>query len=84
MSRIRYVPNKLAALIRFEVTLLVLVGKAPTTELARNFVHTLPRIEALLDDLLPPAIAKVYRPAPAELARSPRAAGRVELWFAQR
>ena len=80
-SRIRYVPNELAALIRFRVTLLVLVGKAPTADLAQNFVRTLPRIEIMLADLRPPAIVKVYRPAPAELARAPELAGRVELWF---
>ena len=83
-GRIRYVPNELAALIQFEVTLLVLVGKSPTAELARNFVHTLPRIEEMLAGLEPPAIVKVYRPTPAELARSPAAAGRVELWFPKR
>ena len=82
-SRIRYVPNELAAVIQFQVSLLVLVGKAPTAELAQNFVRTLPRIEAILTNLKPPAIVKVYRPAPAELARSSAAAGRVELWFRQ-
>ena len=83
-SRIRYVPNELAAVVRFEVLLLVLVGNAPAAELARNFVHTLPRIEALLDVLKAPAIVKVYRPAPAELARSADAAGRVEPWYPKR
>ncbi len=80
-SRIRYVPNELAALIRFEVTLLVLVGKASTVDLAKNFIRTLPQIEAKLTSLKPPAIVKVYRPSPTELERSAEAAGRVELWF---
>ena len=80
-SRIRYVPNELAALIQFRVTLLVLVGKTPTADLARNFVHTLPRIEAMLAGVEPPAIVKIYRPTPAELERSPQTAGRVELWY---
>jgi hypothetical protein len=80
-SRIRYVPNELAALVRFKATLLVLVGKAPTADLAHNFVHTLPRIEALLDGLTPPAIVKMYRPPPADLAQAPGTPGRVELWY---
>lgn len=84
-SRIRYVPNELAALIRFRVTLLVLVlvlvGKAPIADLAESFVRTLPRIQAMLARLQPPAIVKVYRPSPAELSRAPETAGRVELWF---
>jgi hypothetical protein len=80
-SRIRYVPNELAAVKRFGVSLLVVVGQAPTHELARNFVHTLPRIESMLRDRKPPFILKVYRPSPAELAIAPSSAGRVESWY---
>ncbi|MCA3104264.1 MAG: hypothetical protein ING98_20530 [Rhodocyclaceae bacterium] len=80
-SRIRYVPNELAAVKRFEVPLLVLVGKATTANLATNFVRTLPRIDSFLDGRLPPFIGKVYLATPSELAKSPTAAGRVELWF---
>lgn len=62
-SRIRCLPNELAALIRFRVTLLVLVlvlvGKSPTADLAQSFVRTLPRIQAMLARLQPPAIVKV-------------------------
>lgn len=47
-SRIRYVPNELAAVVRFKVQLVVVVGKVPTPELAHNFVRTLLRIEAAL------------------------------------
>ena len=83
-SRIRYVPNELAAVLRFEVMLLVLVGKAPTAELARNFIRTLPRVEARLDALKRPAILKVYRPTPAQLLQSASAAGSVELWYPSR
>lgn len=82
-SRIRYVPNELAAVQRFKVPLLILVGQATTAELAHNFVRTLPRIEAMLDDRAPPFIAKVYRATPAELARCATATGRVELWFSK-
>ena len=80
-SRIRYVPNELAAVKRFKVPLLILVGQVTTAELAHNFVRTMPRIEAFLDGRLPPFIGKVYRATPAELAKSTAAPGRLELWF---
>jgi hypothetical protein len=80
-SRIRYVPNELEAVKRFEVPLLILVGQTTTAELAHNFVRTLRRIEAFLDDRSPPFIAKVYRATPAELVTSVTAPGRVEIWF---
>jgi hypothetical protein len=76
-SRIRYVPNELAAVIRFGVRLLVVVGHARTAELAHGFVRTVPRIEAMLDTQPPPFILKVYRPSP----DSPSSAGRVERWY---
>ena len=80
-SRIRYVPNELAAVKRFQVSLFIVVGKAPAAELAHNFVRTLPRIEAVLDERRPPFIAKVYRPVSAEMGGLTTAAGRVEVWF---
>jgi hypothetical protein len=80
-SRIRYVPNELAAVVRFKVPLVVVVGKAPTAELAHNFVRTLHRIEAMLDAHAPPVILKVYRASASELAHAADAPGRVEVWF---
>lgn len=80
-SQIRDVHNELAAVKRFKVPLLIVVGKATAADLAHNFVRTLPRIEAFLSGRAPPFIGKVYRATPAELARSPSAPGRVELWF---
>ena len=80
-SRIRYVPNELAAVKRFAVRLLVVAGQSPSAELARNFVQTLPRIEAMLDERKPPFILKVYRPTPAEATPATLAAGRVEVWY---
>lgn len=80
-SRIRYVPNELAAVKRFKVPLLILVGQVTTAELAHNFVRTMPRIEAFLGGRLPPFIGKVYRATPAELTKSAAAPGRLELWF---
>jgi len=80
-SRIRYVPNELAAVKRFQVSLFIVVGKVPAAELAHNFIRTLQRIESMLDERRPPFIAKVYRPAAVDIARSATAAGHVELWY---
>jgi len=80
-SRIRYVPNELAAVRRFKVQLVVVVGKAPTAELAHNFVRTRRRIESMLDQHQPPVILKVYRAAASELAIAADAPGRAEVWF---
>jgi hypothetical protein len=78
-SRIRYKPNQLAAVMQYDVALLVIIGKAPYPELARAFVSTFPRVEHFVAGHTPPYIAKVYRPSPAETARG-EAAGRIELW----
>jgi hypothetical protein len=80
-SRIRYVPNELAAVKRFKVPLVVVVGQATNADLARNFVNTVRRVEAMLDANPPPVILKVYRASPKEVAQSLRAAGRVEVWY---
>ena len=83
-SRIRYVPNELAAVQRFNVSLLIVVGKSTTAALAHNFVRTRFRIEAMLEAHAPPLIAKVYQPTPSEAAASVCAAGRVQVWFPKR
>lgn len=80
-TRIRYKPNELTAVLRHQVGLLVVVGKAPYTQLAENFVVTLPRITAFLAAHKPPFVAKVYRPTPSELARNAAALGAVTLWY---
>lgn len=80
-ERIRYTPNELAAVRRHRVALLIVVGHAPFPELARNFVNTLSKIEAFLDEHKPPYIAKVYRPAAADLARDSTAPGMISLWY---
>ncbi|MFZ2650114.1 MAG: hypothetical protein WA210_08400 [Burkholderiaceae bacterium] len=61
--------------------MLVVIGQLPYPQLARHFVATLPRIEAFLAAHEPPFIAKVYRPAPAELAKNSDAQGSVALWY---
>jgi len=80
-ARIRYKPNELAAVIRHRVRLLVIVGKAPFRDLAASFVATRNRIEVFLEDTPPPVIAKMYRATPAQLAKNPAAAGRIERWY---
>lgn len=80
-ERIRYTPNELAAVERFHVALLVVVGKAPFAALAQNFVRTLPTIEDFLDSRKPPFIAKVYRPEPKENERNPEKTGSVAPWY---
>jgi hypothetical protein len=79
--RIRYKPNELAAVVRFRVALLVIVGRAPYPDLARSFVATIPRVERFVADHQPPFIGKAFRPSPAELRANAAALGRVELWF---
>jgi hypothetical protein len=78
-QRIRYKPNERDAVMRHGVGLLVVVGAAPSPDLARAFVATLPRIELFLAEHERPFIAKVYRPAVSEIMRG-AATGRVELW----
>lgn len=80
-ARIRYVPNELEAVLRFQVQLIVVVGKVPTAELAHNFVRTRDRVEAVLDRHPAPVILKVYRASPAELLANAMAPGKVELWY---
>lgn len=80
-ERIRYMSNESQAVIQHRVALLIVIGKVPHAELARNFVNTLPRIKAFLDEHAPPYIAKVYRPPAPELARDPDAKGSIVLWY---
>jgi hypothetical protein len=80
-ERIRYTPNELAAVIDHRVALLIVIGKVPLAELAYNFVNTLPKIEAFLDEYEPPYIAKVYRPSPGQLRRDPAANGSIFLRY---
>ena len=80
-ERIRYTPNEREAVMAHCVPLLIVIGKVPLAELARNFVDALPKIEAFLDEHRPPYVAKVYRPSPAELKRDPVAKGSILLWY---
>jgi hypothetical protein len=73
--------NELAAVERHKVALLVVIGKAPLPTLAQNFANTMPRITAFLHARQAPFIAKVYRPAPSELANDASAQGSVTLWY---
>jgi hypothetical protein len=79
--RIRYKPNELSAVVRHDVQLLVVVGRAPFAELAQGFIATHARIEKFIAVHDAPWIAKVYRPSVGDLAKSPTASGHVELWY---
>lgn len=68
-------------MIAHGVRLLVIIGQAPYPELAKSFVATRRRIEAFLQKHDPPFIGKVYRAAPAELAKNASAPGHVVLWL---
>ena len=80
-ARIRYKPNELAAVVRNRVTLLVVVGKVPFADLARNFVVTAPKVMRFVERQKPPVIARVYRPSPSDIARNANAAGDVVRWY---
>ncbi|MGH7714260.1 MAG: hypothetical protein ACREOG_23485 [Gemmatimonadaceae bacterium] len=79
--RIRYKPNELAAVATAGVGMFVLIGQVSTRELAANFIRTFASVEKFIARSPRPFIARVYRPAPSELARNPSAAGRVEPWL---
>ncbi len=80
-ARIRYKSNELAAVVRYQVALLVVIGKTQHADLARHFVSTVPRIATFLERHKPPVIGKVHRPLSVDLARNPRAPGTVSLWY---
>jgi len=82
-TRIRYRPNEREAVIRNRVKLLVVIGKAPFAELARNFVNTRPKIDRFLGRNDAPLIAKVYRPSVGQLAADPGAMGDISRWYPQ-
>jgi hypothetical protein len=80
-KRIRYVPNELDAVVRFKVRLIILIGQVPTSELARNFVRSVLRVEHFVSTYQPPFIAKLYRPTQSEQRQAPDAPGRIEPWY---
>ena len=47
-ERIRYKANELAAVIQHRIPMLLVVGHAPYSQLAENFVRAIPRIEAFV------------------------------------
>lgn len=82
-KRIRYKVNECAAVMAHDVGMLVIIGAAPYPDLAHSFVATYPRIEAFLDTVRRPFIAKVYRATAGNLSKNPAAPGRVELWLSR-
>lgn len=83
-ARIRCKPNELAAVVRHEARLLVVIGKAPYPQLARHFVATAPRIAEFVEQHRAPWIGKVYRPTATELAIDRAAPGTVSLWYPEK
>ena len=79
-QRIRYKPNEKAAVMQAGVGLFVLIGTAPSSELARNFIVTLPKIKKFINEHSRPFIAKVYRPSEKAKLLDPNHPGRVEMW----
>ena len=80
-ARIRYVPNELAAVKRFNVRMVVVVGKAPSADLAKNFVHTRQLVETRLAQHAPPVILKLYMAPPAVRSAAAPVPGRVDVWY---
>jgi hypothetical protein len=80
-TRIRYKSNELAAVVRYGVRLLVVIGKAAFPDLARNFVATALRVNAFIDTHPAPWIAKVYRPTVTDTTKGPDPPGSVSLWY---
>lgn len=61
-DKIRRAHLERKAVLEARLALLIVRGKAPFSDLARNFVRTFSRIQAFLDENPPPVIGKVYRP----------------------
>jgi PIN like domain len=79
-QKIRYKPNEKAAVLKFDVGLFILIGKAPFTHLAYNFIETLPKICHFVEQHPRPFIAKIYRPDGKIGELSEGKPGRVEMW----
>jgi predicted nuclease of predicted toxin-antitoxin system len=75
-AKIRYTSRAKEAIFMARARVIVLRGKAPTSEIAKSFVRTIQRIRRFLDRHEAPFIAKVYRNP--EGAEKP---GRIEMWI---
>jgi len=74
-AKIRYTSRAKDSILKSGARVIVLKGKATISDLARNFVRTLPRILTFIRRHPAPFIAKVYRNADA-----PDTPGRIEMW----
>jgi hypothetical protein len=83
-QRIRYKPNERQAVIDARATLLILVGRATSADLATNFINSTDRIESFLTRHAPPLIAKIFRASSAEREKNARASGSIEIWYPKR
>lgn len=80
-KRIRYRPNEIAAVMRADVGLFILVGRATYQELADNFIKTLHKVERFVEKHKRPFIAKVSRPTKKLRLSSRERPGEVKLWL---
>jgi hypothetical protein len=78
-KEIRYNTRERDMVMRAGVPLLMLIGKQRHDVLARNFIHSIPRILGFLDQHDPPFIARVYKPSDKEFDEGKP--GRVDLWL---
>lgn len=83
-KRIRYKPNEIAAVKKSGVGLFVLIGKAPFSELAYNFINTLPKVEKFITKNSRPFIAKIYRPDQKSMELKRKKSGAVQMWVSFR
>ena len=74
-------PNERQAVLDARLALLVVIGSVPYAQLAENFVATRARIDAFVRRSVPPYIARIYRPTPADLAKKRHPVGRIEHWL---
>jgi len=78
--RIRYKPNEIVSVKIFSVELFIIVGKAPFSELAQNFVLTHSQIRRFIDKNTRPFIAKIFRPDKTRRKAKSEPSGHVKMW----
>jgi len=79
-ARIRYRPNEKETVLASGLGLSVIVGKVSHSELARNFVTSIERVERFAARERRPFIAKLHLPPAGDAGRKSTAKGRIERW----
>ena len=78
---IRYKPNEKDAVMRAGVGLFILIGNAPSSELADNFINTVDKVQNFIQKHPRPFIAKIYRPTKTPTPSKKIRPGEVKLWL---